>query len=513
MVSPGARGSTSSKRWFGAPITASPSGSLEDGAAALLLPSPLAAPSSFPSQFYSTPPLPPSLPLLPPLPQPPSVLLLLPIPPLHAPLPPITSAPSILTSDEALPSGAQVSAPALRGLQGLRNPPSQNWFLGIELHRFGELAIYQFNDQLKEGKHNACIPFPQIKQYTLTSAGNHQWSTASQKWRFTEYASCKAQHWRTHIPTFHIKGVNLSDLAQCAKNAKGDIWAADAKIHQMCTLVPNAFLGWFLDEEGETLVCVFANRFNPLTQEGPQIESQAPYYSGSAGRTTEDAEEGRNHFFDGIPTNTLQHYHEAAQVLHSVLPPCVNTKNICHPDAKKVMAYTYQDEETSEAEYVREGGHSTGYMMHSKDMAGRNTHQGQLGIRSYFEATADLALYLRECFRVAFLDYFTKYEAAFRARCWEKADPGPWLGRAIVWKLPVHTHQDGLDDGPTAVFNCGNYTGGEFYRPGDLVIFLSGQLYHHVSEWKPTPAKSSFEKLTNRPTKWNTHTCGRMPGL
>ncbi|KAF8911449.1 hypothetical protein CPB84DRAFT_1841957 [Gymnopilus junonius] len=35
------------------------------------------------------------------------MLLLLPVPPLHAPLPPIASAPSVLTSDEALPSGAQ----------------------------------------------------------------------------------------------------------------------------------------------------------------------------------------------------------------------------------------------------------------------------------------------------------------------------------------------------------------------------------------------------------------------
>ncbi|KAK7012364.1 hypothetical protein R3P38DRAFT_2550174 [Favolaschia claudopus] len=74
------------------------------------------------------------------------------------------------------------------------------------------------------------------------------------------------------------------------------------------------------------------------------------------------------------------------------------------------------------------------------------------------------------------------------------ADPGPWIGRAIVYKLEVLEHVDGLDDGPTASFCVGDFAGGELYlsdidvklsyRQGDIIIFMSGLLYHTVGTWK-----------------------------
>ncbi|EDR13518.1 uncharacterized protein LACBIDRAFT_322506 [Laccaria bicolor S238N-H82] len=51
-----------------------------------------------------------------------------------------------------------------------------------------------------------------------------------------------------------------------------------------------------------------------------------------------------------------------------------------------------------------------------------------------------------ECFKVAFPNYYSQYKAAFEAGAWMMEDPGPWLGRAIVWKFPVETHVDSLDD-------------------------------------------------------------------
>jgi len=64
------------------------------------------------------------------------------------------------------------------------------------------------------------------------------------------------------------------------------------------------------------------------------------------------------------------------------------------------------------------------------------------------------------------------------------------------------------------------------------VIFLSGQLYHSVSEWKPgklaagddvTPGrvgnvfffpKASFDKLHGKPAKWNKRTMtGTLPDV
>lgn len=102
-------------------------------------------------------------------------------------------------------------------------------------------------------------------------------------------------------------------------------------------------------------------------------------------------------------------------------------------------------------------------MMPSKDITGRGTSTGAMEVKRYFCASQPLAIYLSACFKVAFPDYFVRYQAAFKAGVWTEVDPGPWLGRAIVWKLLVKTHMDGLDYGPTAIFNVGQYTGGELY--------------------------------------------------
>jgi hypothetical protein len=199
-------------------------------------------------------------------------------------------------------------------------------------------------------------------------------------------------------------------------------------------------------------------------------------------------------------------------------------------------------------------------MTHSQDMNGRGRCGAEQYVRRYFEGSRPVAQYLSMCFKVAFPDYYRKYKAAFEAGAWMPEDPGPWLGRAIVWKLPVETHMDGLDEGPTAIFNVGRYTGGDLYLPdlevklewvlrislllpfllissarydpGTAVIFLSGQLYHSVSEWKPdmqgesdrlTPGrvgnvfffpKESFDKLYGKSAGWNWKTIsGTLPDI
>lgn len=83
-----------------------------------------------------------------------------------------------------------------------------------------------------------------------------------------------------------------------------------------------------------------------------------------------------------------------------------------------------------------------------------------------------MAKRLSAMFKVAYPEYFEKYRKAFQAGVWEPSDPGPWLGRAIVWKLQVHVHRDGLDEGPAAIFPMGYYKGGELYLP-DVELKLS----------------------------------------
>ncbi|KAG2157551.1 hypothetical protein DEU56DRAFT_750619 [Suillus clintonianus] len=45
-------------------------------------------------------------------------------------------------------------------------------------------------------------------------------------------------------------------------------------------------------------------------------------------------------------------------------------------------------------------------------------------------------------FRVSFPAFYAKYEAAFLTGRWTVTDPGPLLGRVLMWKLQVMPHQD-----------------------------------------------------------------------
>lgn len=54
-------------------------------------------------------------------------------------------------------------------------------------------------------------------------------------------------------------------------------------------------------------------------------------------------------------------------------------------------------------------------------------------------------------------DYFTAYAKAFAAGHWFEEDPGPFLGRVLIYKLQVHLHLDPNDAGPTACFPVGTW--------------------------------------------------------
>jgi hypothetical protein len=87
-----------------------------------------------------------------------------------------------------------------------------------------------------------------------------------------------------------------------------------------------------------------------------------------------------------------------------------------------------------------------------------------MAVRHYFINSREIAIILKGYFQVLFPDEYKIYEAAFEAGVWERADVGPFLGRAAVWKLQVFPHVDGLDGiGPAVSFPMGSYIGGEMY--------------------------------------------------
>ena len=118
-------------------------------------------------------------------------------------------------------------------------------------------------------------------------------------------------------------------------------------------------------------------------------------------------------------------------------------------------------------------------MVPSSDLL--RTGKGALAVETYYLNTQKVALYLAGMFKAAFPDYYHKYSQAFEAGQWTDSDPGPWLGRAVVWKLQVGTHRDGLDEGPAACFPCGKYEGGHLCLP-DLNALLQYVLSPFLSD-------------------------------
>lgn len=84
---------------------------------------------------------------------------------------------------------------------------------------------------------------------------------------------------------------------------------------------------------------------------------------------------------------------------------------------------------------------------------------------NYYKATKHLARRLSAMFEVLMPECYNTYKDAFEAGVWSDDDPGPWLGRAIVYKLQVSLHKDKEDAGPAVSFPVGSFSGGEMLIP------------------------------------------------
>lgn len=98
--------------------------------------------------------------------------------------------------------------------------------------------------------------------------------------------------------------------------------------------------------------------------------------------------------------------------------------------------------------------------------------QCAVGCEYFMRISRPDALRLSALFKSLYPAFHEKYRKAFEAGVWVRADPGPFLGRAIVWKLQVEPHRDGLDAGPAICFPLGSFTGGALYLP-DLGLKLT----------------------------------------
>ncbi|KAJ7206727.1 hypothetical protein B0H12DRAFT_1270400, partial [Mycena haematopus] len=132
----------------------------------------------------------------------------------------------------------------------------------------------------------------------------------------------------------------------------------------------------------------------------------------------------------------------------------------------------------------------------------------------YYNLTDEVTVFIAELFKALFPDFYFKYRKAFEAGVWLSEDKGPWLGRAVVYKLQVNVHRDGLDGGPTATFPAGYFKGGIMvfpdlgskfrYEAGAICISLSADLYHAVERWEPVPCPPELQAKNITPGRTST---------
>lgn len=93
-------------------------------------------------------------------------------------------------------------------------------------------------------------------------------------------------------------------------------------------------------------------------------------------------------------------------------------------------------------------------------------------VKFFLKHSELVASIVRPMLHLAFPKAAAKYQKIYNAASTFKEDPGPWMGRVVVWKLQVDMHCDGLDGGPTLSFCTGKFTGGHLYLPDLNLKFL-----------------------------------------
>jgi hypothetical protein len=79
--------------------------------------------------------------------------------------------------------------------------------------------------------------------------------------------------------------------------------------------------------------------------------------------------------------------------------------------------------------------------------------------------TKPIAQSIGAMIKVSFPEWYEKYRKVFEAGVWLREDPGPFLRRAIIYKLQRRLHKNANDLGPFASFGVGDYTCGKVLFP------------------------------------------------
>ncbi|KAJ8517580.1 hypothetical protein ONZ45_g5228 [Pleurotus djamor] len=376
----------------------------------------------------------------------------------------------------------------------------------------------------------------------------------------------RGKKWLKSTPRYRLK--KTFDFLMNRGGRRNDpdtIEAMTQVIEDMHDWPADPYSAVYQSAEGRPLLCVFGQTAPPEmgelhdAEEGTGVAGGSYYEytvgrEGHPGRTVDvaprDVEYDPTIHHDGFLPDEVELAYELAQELHAEMQPVLNERDVRHLDDQgPTHEYTVMDDNGVEIKHCERRG--TTHLVHgwhgpgqtheplvtSADMMGRHGALRFGEVIRHFALSAANALRLKAYFKITFPEYYALYQEAFEAGVWMRVDPGPWLGKAIVYKLQVTPHVDGQDDGPTACYPTGYFAGGEAYfpdlgiklayRPQDIIIFLSGHLYHAVGTWVSTVSprqsdnlapgrvghvhffhRSALQLLKGKPSGWSARTCG-----
>src|SRR5579875_2855431 len=82
-------------------------------------------------------------------------------------------------------------------------------------------------------------------------------------------------------------------------------------------------------------------------------------------------------------------------------------------------------------------------------------------VHEWFNQTVEVHLFLERVFEQEFPTEYAAQKKRYVAAKWCKVDPGPYLGRAVIYKMVASSsHMDSHDACPTAIFPVGYWTKG-----------------------------------------------------
>ncbi|KAG7085421.1 hypothetical protein E1B28_002982 [Marasmius oreades] len=344
------------------------------------------------------------------------------------------------------------------------------------------------------------------------------------------------KHALPHIPRFTVP-LSLDVLKKQAGNM-----SVGEQLRAVCATMeeesyPVQAMSGIWEVEGQPVMIYLSKRLHSSGNDGGRIPLplEAQHHPQRLLSTLQAAiENGQKIHFDGFEDNLVKRYYESIQTMCAFNPPkpdhtqqrhgieAVNG-NAVHrfpissnvswtndtneakvwPGVRPTPGIVYSDDngitglEAAGVLHLVEGWEQRGHHELGLHQSASLSGSGQ-AIRATEHSYATNNC-LERCIESAIQVFFPDQHQTFSkardaARLVQGQKGGCFTGRAVVYKLQLYPHCDDGDEGISASFPCGRYTGGYMlipqfraklnYRPGDLLLINAKLIWHTVTEWK-----------------------------